>query len=129
MGVIFKYNDKLIQCQNLQKKLKKLKLSEDNIEIIKDNIPPEELEKEYCLLVNGKIKEKEPRIEKVYKQYYYTDGKDFTGVFKSDTRPEEISTTSWCLGWHLMEGTPEHLIKDFTQELQETFRKMWNEYK
>lgn len=129
MGTIFKYNDKLIQCQNLQKKLKKLKLSEDDIEIIKDNIPPEELEKEYCLLVNGKLKEKEPRIEKVYKQYYYTDGKDFTGVFKSDTRPEEISTISWCLGWNLMEGTPEYLIKDFTQELQETFRKMWNEYK
>ncbi len=129
MGTIFKYNDKLIQCQNLQKKLKKLKLSEDDIEIIKDNIPPEDLEKEYCLLVNGKIKEKEPTIEKVYKQYYYTDGVRFTGVFKSDRRPEEISTVPWCLGWVLKEGTPEDLIQNYSESLKNLFIEMWYEGK
>lgn len=47
MGTIFKYNNQLIQCQNLQKKLRKLKISESDIEIIKDGIPNEILEKEF----------------------------------------------------------------------------------
>lgn len=50
MGTIFKYNEQLIQCKNLQKKLKKLKIEESNIEIIKDNIPNDILEKTFVEL-------------------------------------------------------------------------------
>ena len=44
MGTIIKYNDKLIQCRDLEKKLKKLKINKDDIEIIKDNITNDYLE-------------------------------------------------------------------------------------
>lgn len=53
MGTIFKHNGKLIQCKSLQKKLKKLKITEADIEIVKDNIPEESLEKEFVLLERG----------------------------------------------------------------------------
>lgn len=47
MGTIFKHNNQLIQCQNLQKKLRKMKITEADIEIVKDDIPNDLLEKEF----------------------------------------------------------------------------------
>ena len=49
MGTIFKYREKLFQCRDLKKKLKKLKLDENDIEIIRDNIKEDYLEYAYCL--------------------------------------------------------------------------------
>lgn len=123
MGTIFKYNNQLIQCQNLQKKLKKLRISENDIEIIKDNIPNDTLEKEFVLMVNGKIKDKEPNITQETKLYYYTDGVNFTGVFKSSDIPPQKSELKWCYGWELKEGTPD--ISRFSKELQKIFKSTW----
>ena len=50
MGTIFKYREKLFQCRDLKKKLKKLKLDENDIEIIRDNIKEDDLEKAFCEL-------------------------------------------------------------------------------
>ena len=50
MGTIFKYNNQLLQCRNLAKKLKKMHLLESDIEIIKDNIPEDVLEQEFVNL-------------------------------------------------------------------------------
>ena len=36
MGTIFKYNNQLLQCRDLKKKLKKMHLLESDVEIIKD---------------------------------------------------------------------------------------------
>lgn len=44
MGTIFKYNNLPIQCLDLKKKIKKMKVSEDDIEIIIDDIPNDILE-------------------------------------------------------------------------------------
>lgn len=57
MGTIFKYKNQLIQCRDLQKKLKRMKLSVNDIEIIQDNIPLDELEKTFVNLTNEKKKE------------------------------------------------------------------------
>ena len=123
MGTIFKHNNNLIQCQNLQKKLKKLRLTENDIEIIQDNIPNEELEKTFCILVNGSIKEKEKTIEKIFKPYYYTNGENFTGVFYSYEKPPQISELPWCFGYELKEGTPD--ISKYSEPLQKIFKESW----
>ena len=47
MGTIFKYNNQLLQCRDLKKKLKKMRLSESDIEMIKDDKPNNILEKEF----------------------------------------------------------------------------------
>lgn len=53
MGTIFKHNNQLIQCRDLNKKLKKLRLSVSDIEIIKDDIPNDILEQEFVNLSRG----------------------------------------------------------------------------
>lgn len=45
MGTIFKHNGKLIQCRNLKKKLKKLRINENDIEILYDNIADDDLDR------------------------------------------------------------------------------------
>ena len=50
MGTIFKYNNQLLQCRNLAKKLKKMHLLESDIEIIKDNMTEDVLEQEFVNL-------------------------------------------------------------------------------
>lgn len=53
MGVIFKHNNQLIQCRNLQKKLKKLRINESDIEIVKSDIPDDVLEKTFVEMTRG----------------------------------------------------------------------------
>lgn len=84
MGTIFKYNNQFIQCKNLQKKLKKLKLTEDAIEIIKDNIPDVELEQTFVALTS---KPKEDGIEETSGIYYIfmnSEGNYLWGINKPD---------------------------------------------
>ena len=64
MGTIFKHKNKYIQCCNLEKKLKKLKINKDDIEIIKDNIPNDSLELEFVNLTKKEKIEKDPDIVK-----------------------------------------------------------------
>lgn len=66
MGVIIKYNGKLIQCCNLEKKLKKLKINKEDIEIVKDNIPNDSLELEFVNFTKKEKIEKDPDIVKYY---------------------------------------------------------------
>ena len=63
MGTIFKYNNKLIQCRNLTKKLKKMHLQDSDIFIVLDNIPNDVLEQTCVEMVNDK-KIEEPEDEK-----------------------------------------------------------------
>lgn len=46
MGTIFKYNDKIYQATNLDKKLKRLKIDKSDIQILSE-VDNSELEKEY----------------------------------------------------------------------------------
>lgn len=46
MGTIFKYNDKIYQAINLDKKLKRLRINKQDIEILSE-VDNSELEKEY----------------------------------------------------------------------------------
>lgn len=68
MGTIFKYNGQMLQCKDLQKKLRRMKLSESNIEIIQDNIPNEELEKTFVELT--RVAKKEQTSEEEETRYY-----------------------------------------------------------
>lgn len=67
MPAIFKHNNKLFQCMNLQKKLKKMKLT--NVEIIwEGDCSQEELEIKFNSINNSK---KEIIEEKKTITYYY----------------------------------------------------------
>lgn len=70
MPAIFKHNNKLFQCMNLQKKLKKMKLSEDSIEIVwEGEATQSELEKRFCKLINGTPKEDSNKMGLTYYHY------------------------------------------------------------
>lgn len=75
MGTIFKHKNKYIQCRNLEKKLKKLKINKDDIEIIKDNIPNDSLELEF---VNLTKKEKLRKIQILLNTIYLKILKEIT---------------------------------------------------
>lgn len=83
MGTIFKYHEKLFQCRDLKKKLKKLKLDENDIEIIRDNIKEDDLEKAFCEL-NSNGQRKEDVVGRTVELYYF-----FNGVYTIvSTRPD-----------------------------------------
>lgn len=84
MGTIFKYNNTLYQCQNLQKKLKKMRVSEDIIEIIKDNIPSEDLEKTFVELTRVVKKETEIDDKVWFYIFQNPDGDYLWGVNKPE---------------------------------------------
>lgn len=51
MAAIFKYNDKIYQCMSLDKKLKRLKIDKDDIDILLErDLTQSELEKEFINL-------------------------------------------------------------------------------
>lgn len=83
MGTIFKYKNKYIQCRNLEKKLKKLKINKEDIEIIKDNIPNESLELEFVNLTRKEKIEKDPDIVKYY-IFKNSKGNYLLGINKPD---------------------------------------------
>ena len=83
MGVIIKYNGKLIQCCNLEKKLKKLKINKEDIEIVKDNIPNDSLELEFVNLTKKEKIEKDPDIVKYY-IFKNSKGNYLMGINKPD---------------------------------------------
>lgn len=83
MGTIFKYREKLFQCRDLKKKLKKLKLDENDIEIIRDNIKEDDLEKAFCE-INSNGQRKEDVVGRTVELYYF-----FNGVYTIvSTRPD-----------------------------------------
>lgn len=76
MAVIFKYNDKIYQCMNLDKKLKKLRIDKSNISILlegdlsKDNLEIKYLEFTRTL--------KEENISEEVLKYYFKSKIDNT---------------------------------------------------
>jgi hypothetical protein len=103
MGTIFKYNNMLVQCQNLSKKLKKMRIQDSDISIILDNIPNDILEQTFVEMVNGK-KIEEPEDEKIGTPYFYWNpiNNHITGTgYGIPSEPVE-----WCKDWILIKGKP-----------------------
>lgn len=108
MGTIFKYNNMLVQCQNLTKKLKKMRLQDSDISIILDDIPNDVLEKTFVELVNGK-KIEEPEDEKEGNPYFYWNpiNNHTTGIgYGVPSDPPE-----WAKDWVLVHGIPKYPIE------------------
>lgn len=103
MGTIFKYKSVLYQCQNLQKKLRKLRLIESDVEIIKDDIPNDILEITFVELVNGK-KIEEPEDEKEGSPYFYWNPINNHVTGTGYGIPSE--SAEWCKDWILIKGKP-----------------------
>jgi hypothetical protein len=117
MGTIFKYNNMLVQCQNLAKKLKKMRLRDSDISIILDNIPNDILEQTFVEMVNGK-KIEEVEDEKEGNPYFYWNpvNNHITGTgYGIPSEPAE-----WCSDWILIKGKPIFpiTIKDGTPCLE-----------
>jgi hypothetical protein len=72
MATIFKYNNELYQCLNLDKKLKRLKINKDDIDILYDNkdLNQSEIEKVYLDFLKEHTYSPEPVYNDV-KLYYY----------------------------------------------------------
>lgn len=93
----------LVQCQNLSKKLKKMRIQDSDISIILDNIPNDILEKTFVEMVNGK-KIEEPEDEKEGSPYFYWNpvNNHVTGTgYDIPSEPAE-----WCKDWILIKGKP-----------------------
>lgn len=73
MATIFKHNNVYIQCKNLQKKLKKLRLNIEDIEIIKDNIPDDKIEQEFVAIT--RIVKEEDNSDYVITYYIFENSK------------------------------------------------------
>lgn len=70
MAVIFKHNDKVYQCMSLDKKLKKLRISKDEIDILfEGELTKDELESKF-LEMTKEIKESKDE-ENTIKKYYF----------------------------------------------------------
>lgn len=75
MATIFKYNDIIYQCLSLDKKLKRLKINKDDIEVLfEGEISQSDLEKKYVEYISLK---KEPTKELIsdVKLYYFLNTK------------------------------------------------------
>lgn len=93
----------LVQCQNLSKKLKKMRIQDSDISIILDDIPNDILEKTFVEMVNGK-KIEEPEDEKIGTPYFYWNPVDnhTTGVgYGIPSDPPY-----WAKDWVLIKGKP-----------------------
>lgn len=92
MAILFKYNEKLYQASDLSKKLKRLKLGINDIEVIKEGTK-EEIDKEYNLLVNPSLK-KEENSNKIT-LYTYSDGKrEIVSVYPNLNHLKDIADIS-----------------------------------
>lgn len=98
MPAIFKHNNKLIQCMNLQKKLKKMKISEDSIEIVwQGEATQNELEKRFVSLTTNK-KEEQNDDEPFIKYYHFLNvktGHKIHGVDNNLDRWHNINKSEW----------------------------------
>lgn len=84
MAVIFKYNNKIYQCMNLDKKLKKLRINKLDINILlEENLTKDELEAKYIELTKT-IKEEDP-TEEVIKYYFKSkiDNSIITSIYSN----------------------------------------------
>jgi SOS response regulatory protein OraA/RecX len=89
MGTIFKYNNQLYQCNSLEKKLKRMKITQDDIEVIMDC---EDAEKWFNTLVN--TQEKESEEDNIYKYYFVNDkGESITSIYNEV--PEGYKPTTY----------------------------------
>lgn len=68
MAVIFKHNNKVYQCMSLDKKLKKLRINKDEIDILfEGELTKDELESKFLEMTKEiKVVEEEDDIKKYY---------------------------------------------------------------
>ena len=68
MAVIFKHNNKVYQCMSLDKKLKKLRIDKNEIDILfEDDLTKDELETKFLEMTKEiKVVEEEDDIKKYY---------------------------------------------------------------
>lgn len=68
MAVIFKHNNKVYQCMSLDKKLKKLRINKDDIDILfEGELTKDELETKFLEMTKEiKVVEEEDDIKKYY---------------------------------------------------------------
>jgi hypothetical protein len=88
MGKIFKYNNKLYQANNLDKKLKRLKLNKSDIEIIEE-VDNDKLENRFVELTGGNKKEYIPNEEYTLKWYRYRNPNNKYDTFLSDIKKQK----------------------------------------
>lgn len=74
MACIFNYNDKVYQCLSLDKKLKKLRINKEDIQIIfEGELTKEELETKFLELTK---ETKETKEDDNIKKFYFKNKKD-----------------------------------------------------
>jgi hypothetical protein len=90
MGTIFKHNGTWYQCTSLEKKLKRLKIREDEIERVMD-CPNEELESWFVQLTKKHLQEK---LEDATKMYYFKNekGESITSIYNKVPEGYEETT-------------------------------------
>ena len=87
MQAIFKYNGKLIQCMNLQKKLKKMKLFLEDIELIwEGEISQADLEKKFNDLNNI---QKTTEVNYNYRYRIYSNTTPPKFIKETDIKPKK----------------------------------------
>lgn len=85
MASIFKFNNKLYQAMNLDKKLKRLKINKEDIDIIYNaDVTKQELENKYIQLIGGEKKELITNTEYVQSFYRYVNPNNKYDNFLSD---------------------------------------------
>lgn len=83
MAVIFKHNDKVYQCMSLDKKLKKLRINKNEIDILYEgDLTKDELENKF-LEMTKEIKECKESEDSIKKYYFKNriDGSIITSIY------------------------------------------------
>lgn len=84
MATIFKFKNKLYQCMSLDKKLKKLKIPREDIEIIfEGDINKDELESKYISILNGTKSTEESNEVRLYYFKNRNDNSTITSIYST----------------------------------------------
>lgn len=84
MATIFKFKNKLYQCMSLDKKLKKLKIPREDIEIIfEGDINKDELESKYISILNGTKSTEENNEVRLYYFKNRNDNSTITSIYST----------------------------------------------
>lgn len=91
MACIFNYNNKVYQCLSLDKKLKKLRIDKNDIQILfEGELTKEELESKFLELTK---ETKETKEDSTIKKYYFKnriDGSTITSIYPTLDDLKEI---------------------------------------
>jgi hypothetical protein len=79
MGIVFKYNDKIYQCANLEKKLKRLKIDAAYIQVLYEGNDCET----FIRNLSFKGDEDEPWHHRVLYLYKHPDGSSIISIYNN----------------------------------------------